>query len=241
MSAEVRRRVVLGIGIPLVAFLFLAALIFAFSRILLAVPEELAPWIALLFATNILVGCALAADIRGTRGFAFLITILVGTIVFGGVAGAVIGERPVHSLIEEEHAGGEAPASPEAPPTGQASPQPPEESPPGEAGGGGGGGGGGEQSGAAESLTASNLAFDRDQLTFVGATASGEVTISFDNQDSGVPHNVSIYQGDQAVFEGEIITGPDSIDYTFPAPPPGEYEFRCDVHPTTMVGTASVA
>src|SRR5688500_4964172 len=110
MSREARSRVVLGAGIPIAALVFLGLLIFAFSRILLAVPETLAPWVALLFAAVILAGCALAALIPGTRGFAFLISVLVATIVIGGVVGAVVGERPVHSLIEgEEHVSAEAP------------------------------------------------------------------------------------------------------------------------------------
>ncbi len=90
MSREVRSRVFLGIGIPVAAFVFLVALILAFSRILLAVDPAIAPWIALLFAATILTGCALAATIRGTRGFALLIAVLVLTIVGGGVAGAVL-------------------------------------------------------------------------------------------------------------------------------------------------------
>ncbi|HEX2024858.1 MAG TPA: hypothetical protein VHH92_00525, partial [Actinomycetota bacterium] len=105
MSRDVRSRVTLGIGIPLAALVFLGALIFAFSRILLAVPEALAPLVAILFAATIVAGCTLAAMIRGTRGFAFLIGVLVLTIVMGGVAGAVLGERPVHRLVEEEAGG----------------------------------------------------------------------------------------------------------------------------------------
>jgi plastocyanin len=231
VSREVRNRTLLGVGIPVAAFLFLAALIIAFSRILLAVPESLAPWIALLFATNILVGCALAAMIRGTRGFAFLIAVLVLTIVGGGVAGAVLGERPVHSLVEEE-AAGEQPPPAEASPPAESPPAPPEgESPPPEGEGGGG-------AGQPVVITAQALAFDTSELVLPPA---GEAVITFENQDQGVPHNVAIYteQGGDPIFQGEIIAGPDTIEYRFPPPEPGTYYFQCDVHPQ-MSGSVTV-
>jgi plastocyanin len=229
VSREARNRVLLGVGIPLGAFLFLAVLILSFSRILLAVPEELAPWVALLFATNILVGCAVAATIRGTRGFALLVTVLVLTIVGGGVAGAVLGERPVESLVEGEH------AAPESPPPA-ASPAP-AGSPPGPPGDGGGGGG--ERAGAPVSISAQGIAFDTAELSL---PAGGEALIAFDNQDQGIPHNVAIYteQGGDPIFQGEIITGPASTEYRFPAPQPGTYYFQCDVHPPQMNGSVVV-
>ena len=233
MSRDARNRLTLGIGIPLAAFLFLGVLIFAFSRILLVVPTSLAPWIALLFAVNILVGCAVAATIQGTRGFAFLIAVIVGTIALGGVAALAFEEQPVHSLVEEAEHG--APQEEGAPAGEETSPPPPEESPEEGAPAGDGGGGGSEE--GPVPLAAKNLAFDTDRLTL---PAEGEAVIAFDNQDSGVPHNVSVYDGGQAIFEGEIVTGPATIDYTFPAPAAGQYEFRCDVHPTTMIGTVTV-
>jgi plastocyanin len=231
VSREARNRVLLGVGIPLGAFLFLAVLILSFSRILLAVPESLAPWIALLFATNILVGCAVAATIRGTRGFAFLVTVLVLTIVGGGVAGAVLGERPVESLVEGEH------AAPESPPPAQPASPAPAGSPAGAPGGGGGGGS--EKAGAPVSISAQGIAFDTAELSL---PAGGEAVIAFDNQDQGIPHNVAIYteQGGDPIFQGEIITGPASAEYRFPAPQPGTYYFQCDVHPPQMNGSVVV-
>jgi plastocyanin len=222
VSAEVRRRVLLGVGIPVAAFLFLGVLILAFSRILLAVPESLAPWVALLFATNILVGCALAASIRGTRGFAFLITLLVGTILGGGIAAAVVGERPVHSLVEEET--GPPGPSPTAAPPAEESPAPAEE-PPAEGAG-------------VVRISAENIAFDLGDFSL---PSEGEAVIDFENRDAGIPHNVSIYveQGGEAIFQGEIVTGPTRIEYRFPPPEPGAYYFQCDVHPQ-MNGSATV-
>jgi plastocyanin len=228
VSRDVRSRVLLGIGIPVAAFVFLAVLILALSRVLLAVPPEAAPWVALLFAATILMGCTLAATIRGTRGFAFLIGVLILTIVGGGIAGAVVGEYPVHSLVEEE-AGppGEEPA-PSPPPEGESPPPPEGESPPppGPAPG-------------AVALVAQDLTFDVTELSL---PAGGEAVIDLDNRDPGQLHNVSIYTepGGESLFQGELITGPSTTTYRFPAPEPGQYYFQCDVHPTTMSGNVTV-
>lgn len=240
MSRDARSRVVLGAGIPFLALLFLGALILAFSRILLAVPEEMAPWVALLFATNILVGCALAAMIPGTRGFTFLIGLLVATIVVGGVVGVVVGPRPVHSLVEEgEHATATAPEMNEPSLSDEPIPIEPgaggEEPPAGQPGGGGGAAPQAEQ----VSIVADALAFDTTELSFPADTP---VVILFDNHEEGIPHNVSIYvsQGGEPLFQGELVTGPSLIEYNVPQMAPGEFYFQCDVHPT-MSGTVTVA
>jgi plastocyanin len=195
--------------------------VFAFSRILLALDPDVAPWVALLFAVNILVGCALAAALPGRRSFAFLGTVLVATIIGGGIAGAVVGEAPVHSLVGEEHQApeptGQPPASPTDEPTGEPTGPPPA---------------------APASIVAEGVAFDTDELRF---PPESEVGLHFVNEDSGIPHNVAIYQsqGGEPIFQGEIITGPAEIDYRFTTPAPGEYYFQCDVHPN-MSGSVAV-
>jgi cytochrome c oxidase subunit 2 len=87
-------------------------------------------------------------------------------------------------------------------------------------------------------LTAKNIAFDKRTIT---VPAGLTVMISFTNEDKGIPHNFSVYKtsaGDDPIFTGKIITGPRRITYTFSAPKtPGDYFFRCDVHPKTMTGT----
>jgi plastocyanin len=230
VSRDARSRVTLGIGIPVAAFAFLAALIFAFSRVLLAVPPSLAPLVAILFAATIVAGCTLAATIRGTRGFAFLIGVLVLTIVMGGVAGAVLGEYPVHSLVEEEAGGpqGEPGAAPpaETPSPGE-SPAAEESPPPPEQPGGGG----------VVAITAQNTAFDTSTIDL---PPEQQVTISFTNNDP-LPHNLSIYTaaGGEPVFQGEVVTGPTTVEYSVVTPPPGTYYFQCDVHPQ-MNGNVAV-
>lgn len=104
-------------------------------------------------------------------------------------------------------------------------------------GGGGGGGGGGQD------VTAENIAFDQPELTF---TAGESSTLTFQNNDSGIDHNVAIYnnrddavQQQNALFDGEIFPGVDSRDYEVPALDEGDYYFQCDVHPN-MNGDVTV-
>ncbi len=86
-------------------------------------------------------------------------------------------------------------------------------------------------------LVAKNIAFNTSKIT---VPADAQVTINFNNQDSGVPHNFAVYQSSaatNAIFKGQIVTGPAKTTYTFTAPgKPGTYYFQCDVHPTQMNG-----
>jgi len=86
-------------------------------------------------------------------------------------------------------------------------------------------------------LAAENTTYDVDELA---APAGAAVTLVFDNDDEGLQHNFSLYESEESedpLFEGEIITGVDKINYEFPAPEdPGTYHFHCDIHPTAMTG-----
>ena len=87
-------------------------------------------------------------------------------------------------------------------------------------------------------LTAQNLAFNLDTIT---VQAGAQVTVNFNNMDTGVPHNFAAYTDASAatpIFVGTVFSGPGTTTYTFTAPStPGTYFFRCDVHPETMTGT----
>ena len=105
----------------------------------------------------------------------------------------------------------------------------------GDGGGGNGGGGGGE----AVTVTAQNVAFGTDTIELPADTES---TITFDNEDAGVQHNIAIFTDDslsENLFRGDVITGSDTIDYPIPPLEAGEYYFHCDVHPD-MNGTVVV-
>ncbi len=99
---------------------------------------------------------------------------------------------------------------------------------------GGGGGGGGL------TVTAKGLAFDTDEIDL---PAGQPTTITFDNQDAGIPHNIAIYNDEslsETLFQGEQFPGIDSQEYPIPPLEPGTYYFHCDVH-TTMSGSVVVA
>ncbi|HUQ63473.1 MAG TPA: cupredoxin domain-containing protein [Acidimicrobiales bacterium] len=89
-------------------------------------------------------------------------------------------------------------------------------------------------------ITAKALKFDKAELAL---KSGGEADLEFDNDDSAVPHNVAIYADQaytQSLFVGDLTVGPLKIEYKFPAPPPGSYFFRCDVHPF-MSGKVTVS
>ena len=95
--------------------------------------------------------------------------------------------------------------------------------------------------GTALSIAAKDKKFDKDCLA---APAGEAFTIEFDNQDLVRGHNVSIYEApgsSKALFTGEVFSGPDKRTYSVPAQVAGTYEFRCDPHDDTMIGTFIVS
>jgi len=80
-------------------------------------------------------------------------------------------------------------------------------------------------------IKALNITFNREEMLFV---ADQPITLTFENLDAGVQHNVAIYEDSSAadeLFVGDIFSGVETRDYSIPAMPAGEYFFRCDVHP----------
>jgi plastocyanin len=108
------------------------------------------------------------------------------------------------------------------------------------------GGAADSMSGAVTNATSNNVTIDIVAKSFAFNTstitvpAGANVTINFNNMDAGIPHNVAVYENrdaKMAIYVGAVINGPKTITYNFVAPTtPGTYFFRCDVHPTTMVG-----
>ena len=87
----------------------------------------------------------------------------------------------------------------------------------------------------ATGLEARDVSYNTATVT---VPAGALVTITFTNNDI-VTHNFAVYESAAAanvIFRGEIIR-PGTVDYRFNAPSqPGTYFFRCDVHPTFMIG-----
>ncbi len=95
-------------------------------------------------------------------------------------------------------------------------------------------------------IVASGIKFDIDEMEF---SAGEEITVTFDNQDAGVPHDWTLWESEEAATANDegakiaatnLSTGVAEADITFPAPDPGEYYFNCTVHPPSMFGTAVV-
>ncbi|MGH3847487.1 MAG: cupredoxin domain-containing protein, partial [Pseudonocardiaceae bacterium] len=92
-------------------------------------------------------------------------------------------------------------------------------------------------SGSSLQISAHDIKFDKSCLA---APANQAFTITFKNEDAGVPHDVAIYTNSSAtttLFKGAVVTGPTTTTYHVPALKAGTYYFRCDIHPTQMFGT----
>jgi plastocyanin len=92
---------------------------------------------------------------------------------------------------------------------------------------------------------ASASGFDKTCLGVVAGTA---FTVTFKNDDTAVPHNWALFTDSSATTKlggapdaATFITGPDQTDYQVKALDPGQYYYRCDIHPTAMFGQFVVA
>ncbi len=92
-------------------------------------------------------------------------------------------------------------------------------------------------SGAAPGLTVvgKDIKFEQTSLT----ASSGKVAVEFDNQDSGITHNIHFFKGESASGESvgftKLTAGPVkqtlALDLTA-----GTYFYHCDAHPQQMQG-----
>ena len=83
-------------------------------------------------------------------------------------------------------------------------------------------------------IVAQNVKFD---VSKVNAPASAPFTITFDNRDSGTPHDVDILDASgKKVFNGQDFPGPKVETYDVPALEAGTYKFECSIHPALMFG-----
>lgn len=85
-----------------------------------------------------------------------------------------------------------------------------------------------------------NIQFDKGRLEVAPNTP---FVVRFDNQDNDIPHNFAIYRTAAArdlIAATEIEDGPVVQELAVAGLEPGEYFYRCDVHPATMTGVLKV-
>lgn len=93
---------------------------------------------------------------------------------------------------------------------------------------------GGDDGAGTIELVGKDIAFDRTELT----APAGSVTITFDNQDEGTPHNLHVTGGgvdEKTDIEPGPATQTLQVDLE-----PGAYTYVCDVHPQQMTGDLEV-
>jgi plastocyanin len=90
-------------------------------------------------------------------------------------------------------------------------------------------------------VVAQGIAFTEGDC--IQATAGEAFTIEFDNRDEATQHNIEIFAGEEptgdTVFSGDLVTGPNQVEFDAPALDAGTHAFNCVVHPT-MVGSIEV-
>lgn len=86
-------------------------------------------------------------------------------------------------------------------------------------------------------IVAENTAFD---TTALDATVGETITITFENRDDGIQHNLRVEGTSGGDAKTDIEEGPvtQTLDVTFDEE--GAFEYRCDVHPEEMQGTITV-
>jgi plastocyanin len=80
--------------------------------------------------------------------------------------------------------------------------------------------------------------------TTLATTAKTPFSLVFDNQDTGVIHNLVLKNPDgskvQVTGDTSFFAGPGMSTYQVPGLAAGDYAFLCEVHPGTMKGVLTV-
>lgn len=86
-------------------------------------------------------------------------------------------------------------------------------------------------------LVADDIAFD---VTSLDATVGEALSITFDNRENGIAHNLHVEGTTGGDAKTDIEEGPttQTLDVSFDEA--GEFDYFCDVHPQQMRGTITV-
>ena len=88
-------------------------------------------------------------------------------------------------------------------------------------------------------IAAKDTRFNPSQL---GVQNGGTVTITFDNQDAGVAHDLIVYSPAGGIAgQSPVIVGASQATFIFTPSGAGNYFFKCSLHPQYMTGTIAVA
>jgi plastocyanin len=213
MNKDFRERVFLPLMLPLGVVLVILLVAGSLSRVLLAVPEAISTFTALLAAGYVLLVSALVAARPRISSSALGVGVVVGlvAVVAAGAVGANAGIRDLHHG-EEEHTAeeGEAPAE-------------------------------GEEAAGEEIPEGAHVfvAVDIDYSQAPDTIPAGTVTIAIDNEGA-IHHDVAFDElGGEVVAEadgGQIGVGEVTLE-------PGTYTYFCTVpghRPAGMEGTLQV-
>lgn len=85
-------------------------------------------------------------------------------------------------------------------------------------------------------VQAINVTFEPVEITL---PTGAPLRIVLDNRDTGVPHDVKVFQGDTNIAQSPVVTGPATTEVRFGPLAPARYQFMCTVHPT-MLGSVIV-
>ena len=90
--------------------------------------------------------------------------------------------------------------------------------------------------GASATVVAVGLQFQPTEVTL---PAGQPLRLILDNQDSGVPHNLKVFQGDTLIARSPNVSGIGQTEVRFGPLAAGTYQFSCEVHPS-MLGSIKV-
>lgn len=89
-------------------------------------------------------------------------------------------------------------------------------------------------------IVSKDRAFDKSEIR---VPSGQEITILHYYQDDSSYHSLAIYKTSEAkelIEHTEVEPGPGQQELTVEALEPGEYFYRCDLHPTTATGVLIV-
>lgn len=201
MSEEVRFRVPLPFVIPVVSLVVIAAVTVGMSRILLAVPKEVAVIVAIAVAANVLIAAAVLANRPETArsSWAELLIVFLYPILIGAVLTTIDWPEAGHAEAGEEAGAHETSE---------------------EAGGAGG-----------LTVSAESLVFNTDEITLPAGEEAELTFDNADSSSVQHNVAIYEEEGGEELFVGDVIPGGQSVTYSIPAQKKGEYYFQCDVHP----------